>query len=60
MGWRCLEGGMDHLGNENETMTNPKPYDIPKRRVLEAYWRVRANKGAAGIGDESIEMFELT
>jgi group II intron reverse transcriptase/maturase len=25
---------------------------------LEAYWRVKANRGAAGIDDESIEMFE--
>jgi retron-type reverse transcriptase len=49
---------MDQLGNEDEVMTHPKPYDIPKRRVLEAYRRVRANKGAAGIDDESIEMFE--
>jgi len=39
-------------------VTNPKPYDIPKRRVLEAYWRVKANRGAAGIDGESIEMFE--
>ena len=39
-------------------MTNPKPYDIPKRRVLEAYRRVKANRGAAGIDDESIEMFD--
>jgi len=30
-------------------MTNLKPYDISKRRVLEAYWRVKANRGAAGI-----------
>ena len=49
---------MDQLGNEDEAVTDPKPYDIPKRRVLEAYWHVRANKGAAGIDDESIEMFE--
>jgi hypothetical protein len=27
---------MDQLGNEDEVMTNPKPFDIPKRRVLEA------------------------
>jgi group II intron reverse transcriptase/maturase len=26
--------------------------------VLEAYWRVKANRGAAGIDDESIEMFD--
>ena len=39
-------------------MTSTKPYDISKRRVLEAYWHVRANRGAAGIDDESIEVFE--
>jgi RNA-directed DNA polymerase len=39
-------------------VTNPKPYDLPKRRVLEAYWRVKANRGAAGIDGESLEMFE--
>jgi group II intron reverse transcriptase/maturase len=39
-------------------MTNPKPYDISKRRLLEAYWRVKANRGAAGIDGESLEMFE--
>src|SRR5450756_3091246 len=49
---------MDQLGNENETMTHPKPYDISKRRVLEAYRRVKANRGAAGIDGESLEMFE--
>jgi RNA-directed DNA polymerase len=49
---------MDQLGNEDEAVTHPKPYDIPKRWVLEAYRHVKANKGAAGIDDESIEMFE--
>lgn len=39
-------------------MTKPKPYDISKRMVLEAYRHVRANQGAAGIDGESIEMFE--
>jgi RNA-directed DNA polymerase len=39
-------------------VTNLKPYDISKRRVLEAYWRVKANRGAAGIDGESLEMFE--
>jgi group II intron reverse transcriptase/maturase len=58
MRWRCLGNGKDQLGNEDEAVTNPKPYDIPKRRVLEAYWKVKAKQGAAGIDDESIEMFE--
>jgi RNA-directed DNA polymerase len=39
-------------------VTSPKPYDISKRRLLEAYWRVKANRGAAGIDGESLEMFE--
>ncbi len=39
-------------------MTPAKPYEISRRRVLEAYRHVRANRGAAGIDDESIETFE--
>ena len=39
-------------------MTSIKPFDISMRKVLEAYRHVRANQGAAGIDDESIEMFE--
>jgi len=39
-------------------MDKAKPYDISKRVVLEAYKRVKANKGAAGIDDESITAFE--
>ena len=39
-------------------MTSAKPYRIAKRTVWEAYQRVKANRGAAGIDDESIAMFE--
>jgi len=35
-----------------------KPFGIDKRVVWEAWRRVRANRGAAGVDDESIEMFE--
>ena len=35
-----------------------KPFDIPKRLVWEAYERVKANKGAAGVDRQSIEDFE--
>jgi RNA-directed DNA polymerase len=58
MRWRCLGKVAEQLGNEDEAVTNPKPYDIPKRRVLEAYRQVRANQGAAGIDGESLAMFE--
>jgi RNA-directed DNA polymerase len=35
-----------------------KPYDIPKQLVWEAYQRVRANRGAAGVDGESLAAFE--
>ncbi|MCL5123950.1 MAG: group II intron reverse transcriptase/maturase [Deltaproteobacteria bacterium] len=39
-------------------MDKTKPYEISKYVVLEAFQRVKANKGAAGIDDESLEAFE--
>jgi len=39
-------------------MDETKPFDISKHVVWEAYKRVKANKGAAGIDDESIADFE--
>ena len=39
-------------------VTSAKPYSIAKRTVWEAYQRVKANRGAAGIDDETIAMFE--
>jgi len=35
-----------------------KPFDIPKREVWEAYKRVRANKGVAGVDEQTIADFE--
>jgi group II intron reverse transcriptase/maturase len=35
-----------------------KPWSIPKQQVWEAYKRVKANRGAAGVDDQSIEEFE--
>lgn len=35
-----------------------KPFDISKWRVVEAYEKVKANKGAAGVDEESIADFE--
>jgi RNA-directed DNA polymerase len=37
----------------------PKPFDIPKMMVWGAYERVKANKGAAGVDDQSIADFEV-
>jgi len=35
-------------------MDRAKPFEIPKREVWEAYKRVRANKGTAGVCDSKI------
>ncbi len=35
-----------------------KPFDISKREVWEAYKRVKANRGAAGIDAMTIDVFE--
>ena len=39
-------------------MTAAKPYRIPKRLVVRAYQRVKANQGAAGVDGESLAQFE--
>lgn len=39
-------------------MTDTKPFDISKRIVWEAYKRVKANKGAAGVDQQSLVEFE--
>ena len=36
----------------------PKPFDISKQLVWEAYRKVAANKGAAGVDGQSIARFE--
>jgi RNA-directed DNA polymerase len=39
-------------------MTTAKSYEIPKRLVWEAYKRVKANGGAAGVDEQSLLEFE--
>ncbi len=39
-------------------MPEAKPYVIPKQLVWEAYQRVKANRGAAGVDGESLAAFE--
>jgi len=39
-------------------MSEAKPFCILKREVWEAYQRVKANKGAAGVDEQSIQDFE--
>ena len=39
-------------------MTKAKSFEIPKRLVWEAYKRVKANRGAAGVDEQSLKEFE--
>jgi RNA-directed DNA polymerase len=39
-------------------MSEAKPLSITRQEVWEAYKRVKANKGAAGVDEESITDFE--
>lgn len=39
-------------------MKDKKPYNISKKTIMEAFKKVKANKGSAGIDEESIELFE--
>jgi RNA-directed DNA polymerase len=41
-----------------EPMPEAKPYVIPKQLVWDAYQRVKANRGAAGVDGESLAAFE--
>lgn len=41
-----------------EPMNEAKPFSISKREVWDAYQRVKANQGAAGIDEQSIAEFE--
>ena len=39
-------------------MNQTKSYQIPKELIYAAYERVKANKGGAGIDEQSIKDFE--
>ena len=42
----------------SEPKSQGKPFQISKWKVWEAYQRVKANKGAAGVDEQSITEFE--
>ena len=42
----------------SEPKQQDKPFQISKWMVWEAFERVKANKGAAGVDEQSIEQFE--
>jgi RNA-directed DNA polymerase len=39
-------------------VSKAKPFSIPKQEIWDAYQRVKANKGAAGVDRQSISEFE--
>jgi group II intron reverse transcriptase/maturase len=49
---------MRSTGNGRNLVDKVKSWSIPKRWVWEAYQRVKANGGAAGVDEQSIEGFE--
>jgi RNA-directed DNA polymerase len=44
--------------HEEERSMTAKPFDISKRLIWQAWRLVRANRGAAGVDEESLAMFE--
>src|SRR5262249_59477555 len=49
--------GPDNRQREDRARS-AKPFGISKREVWEAYKKVKANQGAAGVDGQSIEQFE--
>ena len=49
---------LTQLRKQEDVLTKTKPFIIDKRRVLQAYRLVKANRGAAGVDRESIKDFE--
>jgi RNA-directed DNA polymerase len=54
--WRST--GMAGRSRVSEPKQQDKPFQISKWVVWEAFQRVKANKGAAGVDEQSIEEFE--
>lgn len=50
--------GLTNLRKRDELTTSTKPFAISKRQVWQAWKRVRANRGTAGIDQQSIATFE--
>jgi RNA-directed DNA polymerase len=43
---------------QEEILTETKPFNIPKKVMWQAYKLVKANKGSAGVDQQSLEDFE--
>ncbi len=54
-----MVGGQLRERKEPKSKPKPKAFAISKQVVWEAYRRVKANKGSAGVDGESIAAFEM-
>lgn len=52
------EDGIDQPRKRDESLTSTKSFAITKRQVFTAWKQVKANRGSAGIDEESIAEFE--
>jgi RNA-directed DNA polymerase len=50
--------GPGPTGNGRSPVDEAKPFDIPKREVWEAFKKVRANQGTAGVDGQTVAEFE--
>jgi group II intron reverse transcriptase/maturase len=50
---------MRPTGDRRSFVAEAKPFDISKRDVWEAFKKVKANRGAAGVDGQSIQDFEV-
>jgi hypothetical protein len=57
-GFAWWSTGISGRSQVSEPKQQDKPFDISKWRVWEAYQRVKANRGAAGVDEQSIADFE--
>ena len=53
-----FSGVPEPTGNGMSSVGKAKPFDIPKREVWEAFKKVRANHGAAGVDGQTVADFE--
>lgn len=53
---RSEGAGQPKYGRSSDRQT--KPFEITKRQVYEAYKRVKANRGAAGVDNQSLKEFD--
>ena len=53
-----FSGDPEPTGNGRSSVAKAKPFNIPKREVCEAFKKVKANQGAAGVDGQSIADFE--